>query len=294
MRGHSGQQHRDIVLAARANCQDLAGNPNACFPAQQHVVARLEASDAISKFLAMLRKNGMDILFPLSCQDEVLAAIYAAVRSPDATPLAHRELIDVVIFCKNKFANAESISKTKVRGVLALLKHAEVLVSQGVGEGQPVQLRLSSSINTFDDVRKKLDLFLLAFSTEFETKVPLDLWPQIIWSNSNRAQRLVDSLLLVEHLQSVSGHFLTESKKIDDSEDMTSSMSSQTDAEREPLTMLENLRVRIPSFDNENISPMTSKDDWEWSSRSSQDVTPVVSRTPSLETGYDFETGGGN
>lgn len=89
---------------------------------QQHMVSRLEASDHISKFLAMLRKNGMDILFPIACQDKVLAAIYVAVRAPDAAPLAHRELIDVVISCKSEFANVESISKTKVRGVLALLK----------------------------------------------------------------------------------------------------------------------------------------------------------------------------
>jgi hypothetical protein len=53
-------------------------------------------------------------------------------------------LIDCCIHAKTIFAEkdcGESISKTKVRGVLALLKHAEVLVAQTVAEGQPVQLR---------------------------------------------------------------------------------------------------------------------------------------------------------
>lgn len=85
---------------------------------QPFVLSKFEASDPISKFLAMLRKNGMDLLFPISAQDKVLVSIYVAVRSPDSAPMAHRELIEMVIFAKNfkDLCDCESISKTKVRG----------------------------------------------------------------------------------------------------------------------------------------------------------------------------------
>lgn len=39
-------------------------------PSQQHI-GKLEASEPICKFLAMLRKNGMDVLFPITHMDKV-------------------------------------------------------------------------------------------------------------------------------------------------------------------------------------------------------------------------------
>ena len=81
------------------------------------------------RYLAQLRKQGMDLLFPRCCMDTVLSAIWTAVSAQGALPLAHRELIDIVIFAKENGALAavDAVSKTKVRGILALLKHGEIL-----------------------------------------------------------------------------------------------------------------------------------------------------------------------
>eukprot|EP01037_Dinobryon_pediforme_P033588 gene33588-39091_t len=51
----------------------------------------------------------------------------------------------------NTITQLETVSKTKVRGVLALLKHGEMLVTHGA-EGEPVRLHLAPNINSFRDL----------------------------------------------------------------------------------------------------------------------------------------------
>jgi len=91
--------------------------------------AEIELQEPMMRYLAQLRKQGMDLLFPRSCMDTVLSAIWIAVSAQGALPLAHRELIDIVIFAKENgtLADVDAVSKTKVRGILALLKHGEIL-----------------------------------------------------------------------------------------------------------------------------------------------------------------------
>jgi len=91
--------------------------------------AEIELQEPMVRYLAQLRKQGMDLLFPRSCMDTVLSAIWIAVSAQGALPLAHRELIDIVIFAKENgmLADVDAVSKTKVRGILALLKHGEIL-----------------------------------------------------------------------------------------------------------------------------------------------------------------------
>ena len=61
-----------------------------------------------------------------------MACIFATLKATKTTP-AHRELIDLVMSLKatDLISNIESVSKTKIRGVLALLKHGELLTTQG-------------------------------------------------------------------------------------------------------------------------------------------------------------------
>lgn len=94
----------------------------------------------------------------------MLACIFVAIRIHGA--LAHRELIDLVMTTRDtralKVMHMESVTKTKVRGVLALLKHATVLETCGT-EGQPVQLSLNAAVNTFLALRNAHDEFLTVF-----------------------------------------------------------------------------------------------------------------------------------
>eukprot|EP01041_Mallomonas_annulata_P000864 gene864-1686_t len=123
----------------------------------------LRATDNLTRLLAQVRKQGMDILFPQNTHDKVLACIFVAVRSK--TALAHRELIDLVMLVRDsgKVSQLEAVTKTKIRGVLALLKHADVLSTHGL-EGTPVQLALHPYIKSFEELRNNHDNFIQGFA----------------------------------------------------------------------------------------------------------------------------------
>lgn len=244
---------------------------------QQTAGSRIESLEPISKFLAMLRKNGMDLLFPLTSQDKVLATIYVACSNPDSEPLAHRELIDVVMHAKESspdLSDCESCSKTKVRGILALLKHADILVAQAVGEGCPVQLLLAHSIQTFDDVRKKLDDFLVCFSTNFDLKVPEVLWAELTW-RGNRPKRLAAVISLSSRLRTV-----IDSRSAHDVFSSSSSLSSSSSSQQAKSCAEFFLPLNDASRDS--MSPMTTTDTMDARSDYSS-TTPVMSRTTSLD-----------
>jgi len=74
-----------------------------------------ETSEIGQKFLAEIRRGGMDILFPAKKHDHVLVIIFAVFRLVGST--AHKELIDLVMDMKESGAvsHLDNISKTKVR-----------------------------------------------------------------------------------------------------------------------------------------------------------------------------------
>jgi len=122
-----------------------------------------------------------------------------AVRS-FATP-AHRELIDMVMTVKesNKVSQLEPVSKTKIRGVLALLKHGELLITQGE-YGEPVRLSLAPGIETFKDLRERHDAFLSMYMMDHHLFIPAVLRTELVWQldDETRAMRLdaMDKLVL--------------------------------------------------------------------------------------------------
>lgn len=125
-----------------------------------------------------------------------------AIRS-SSTP-AHRELIDMVMAVReaDKITQLDHVSKTKVRGVLALLKHGELLITQGA-EGEPVRLYLAPGINTFRDLRERHDVFLSRYMLEHHLFVPAILKSELVWhfEEETRARRLdaLDQLVAQLH-----------------------------------------------------------------------------------------------
>jgi len=141
----------------------------------------LRATDNLTRLLAQVRKQGMDILFPQNTHDKVLACIFVAVRSK--TALAHRELIDLVMLVRDsgKVSQLEAVTKTKIRGVLALLKHADVLSTHGL-EGTPVQLALHPYIRTFDELRNNHDNFIQGFACKNKISCSRLQWQDVLWT----------------------------------------------------------------------------------------------------------------
>lgn len=111
---------------------------------------------------------------------QILAIIFVAVKS-FATP-AHRELIDMVMTVKEsgKVSQLDPVSKTKIRGVLALLKHGELLVTQG-DYGEPVRLYLAPGIETFKDLRERHDSFLSMYMIDHHLFIPAMLRTELVW-----------------------------------------------------------------------------------------------------------------
>lgn len=131
-----------------------------------------------------------------------MASIFVAVKA--ATTPAHRELIDMVMAVKesNSVTQLESVSKTKVRGVLALLKHAEILVAQGT-EGEPLRLYLAPTVTSFRDLRERHDTFLSRFIMEQHLFIPAILKAEVVWQFEEevKTQRLeaIDKLISKLH-----------------------------------------------------------------------------------------------
>ena len=106
----------------------------------------------------------------------------------------------------NKISQLEHVSKTKVRGVLALLKHGDLLITQGA-EGEPVRLYLAPGIETYKDLREKHDIFLGRYMLEHHLFIPAILKSELTWQFEEdvKAQRLETLNKLVTQLQ----HFYT-------------------------------------------------------------------------------------
>jgi hypothetical protein len=160
--------------------------------------AEIEKHELLVPLLANLRKPGMDIMFPQEVHDKVrheiicfssaylflfrqiLMSIYVAIKL--TAPLRHRELIDVVVAVKESriLSQLDNVSRTKIRGVLALLKHAQLFVIQG-DEGEAVRLHLSSGINSFNDFRDKHDLFINHCILQNRLFIPVALKGELVW-----------------------------------------------------------------------------------------------------------------
>eukprot|EP01033_Poteriospumella_lacustris_P020669 gene20669-15191_t len=79
-----------------------------------------------------------------------------------AAPLAHRELMDMILAVQRTRIlgeELEMVSKTKVRGILALLKNAHALLATA-GQGDSVRLYLGKAVTTFRMFREKHDAFI--------------------------------------------------------------------------------------------------------------------------------------
>jgi len=95
-----------------------------------------------TRFMAQIRKQGSDLIFPQAINDKVVAMIFVALKERAWKP-PHKDLIDFVMDCKEQcFANQgvdmSAVSKTKVRGLISLLKSANILSLERPDRPAPV------------------------------------------------------------------------------------------------------------------------------------------------------------
>lgn len=94
----------------------------------------------------------------------------------------------MIVKDSNIMPNLESVSKTKIRGVLALLKHGELLTTQSE-YGEPVRLSLASGIESFQSLRERHDSFLKSYMIDHHLFIPSPLRSELLWQG-DEASRL--------------------------------------------------------------------------------------------------------
>jgi hypothetical protein len=167
----------------------------------------------LSKLMALLRKSAMDLVFPKKTLDFLLVCFMIIGREFDIFP--HRAAIEFVhAASKRKIVyGLEEVSKTKVRGILTLLKNAGCLHTTSLEmqcsdpkyrpslcfidetsletDLKPTTvLTLHANMQTFDKIRKRIDRYI---SHDFLRSVRPHIRPiisahdknQLFWEHSS-------------------------------------------------------------------------------------------------------------
>ena len=109
-----------------------------------------------------------------------------ALRTFAPRPVVHQRLIDLAMALKDSgyLPEVEYLSKSKVRGVLAILKQAELVgkcSGGGLGEQLAAQLYLVEGVDRFEKLRECHDRYLQAYMVENQLHVPEELRGEVVW-----------------------------------------------------------------------------------------------------------------
>lgn len=129
-----------------------------------------------------------------------------------AAPLAHRQLMDLVLAAQQaRFLGEEIavISKTKVRGVLALLKNAHSLDTSG-GSGESVRLYLGKGVVSFRNFREKHDSFVNRCISQQNFFLPVAVKAEVLWRGDEAS--ISERLFMLEQLEPLLERFYTTRK----------------------------------------------------------------------------------
>jgi hypothetical protein len=122
------------------------------------------------------------------------------------------------------------VSKTKIRGVLSLVKNAHVVTASEPGEGESIQLYLGKDITLFQQFREKQDAFINKCCMLQHIFIPLSIKGELVWipspndSRDNFVLKRIDELKSYESI--LEKFFLNEIAKKKSVESVSASSSS--------------------------------------------------------------------
>jgi hypothetical protein len=102
------------------------------------------------------------------------------------SPIGHSELMNMFSAVKdtNFVSSIEHVSKSKTRGIFALLKSSKSLGFSQV-EGEPVQLFLGVGIHSFKDFKERHDVYLKNCWFRLNIFIPRNIRVQLVWELDN-------------------------------------------------------------------------------------------------------------
>jgi hypothetical protein len=165
----------------------------------------------------------------------MLMIIYVAMKI--STTLTHRELIDMIIAVKETrlLSQLENISKTKIRGILALFKQGQLFHTHDIQEGESVQLFFNESIFSFKDLREQHDSFIAQWTMANHLFIPTKLKCEILWqldleTKALRLTELKDLEARIKHFFLSGGHIPSQTFLSSENNTTSSKSSSSSDA----------------------------------------------------------------
>lgn len=119
----------------------------------------------------------------------MLAAIFVAVNVKSFS--AMRDLIDITMVVKDSqiISQVEHVSKTKIRGILALLKQSGLLVTQIIEGGKTVRLVWAPGISNFGELRDRHDAYVNRLLTDNRIPMPIEMKSELVWMFDFDAKR---------------------------------------------------------------------------------------------------------
>lgn len=131
----------------------------------------------------------------------MLLTLYIATKV--AAPLAHRQLMDMVLAAKQARVlvnDLEIVSKTKIRGILALLKNAHSLYTSG-GNGESVRLYLGKGVVNYRTFREKHDSFISRCILQQHIFLPIAIKAEVLWTGDE--QTITEKCAQLEKLEPI-------------------------------------------------------------------------------------------
>ena len=164
--------------------------------------------------------------------------------------LTHKETIDIVQYIQeNRSSALEGITKTKTRGVLALMKHAGAIDSF-TPVGDSVQITFSGTVASFEQFRCLHDNYLKSAAVDCDVELSTKEWNSLIWDAAKRRNILAKCTQEIKKLR--------------------------LSLDNLPKEFLSNLAMQsTPSADEENLSQSFSSGDG------------LANLLPGLAFGYD-------
>ena len=115
--------------------------------------------------------------------------------------LTHKEMIDIVQHYQEKSSALEGVTKTKTRGVLALLKHAGAIDSF-TPVNDSVQITFNVNIRSFEDFRGLHDKYLLFAANDCSVDIPTGEWKSLTWDAFTKKEILQSCLHAISGMAS--------------------------------------------------------------------------------------------
>jgi hypothetical protein len=171
--------------------------------------------------------------------------IFSAVKC--VSPIVHRDLTDMCCAAKDMqvVPGIENVSKTKIRGLFALLK-----ACQGLGimseEGESVQLRLGDGINSFKDLKQRHDIFVNQILNHLRVVLPQEVKAQLLW-NWNDPEYVARKVLEMKQLEEIVEDFFLHRKPVTSSTNSNAlwTISSPHDEEEDDYNFEDSF---VPTF----------------------------------------------